>query len=156
MAKLTDNIKQKILADWKAGISQNQLAKKYDFSPATINKICKGVEQCNVHLVNTQVSVIAELNSKSEYEVNSINAEVNEKIRRMDLVYGIQEKALRKAELMLDTIDSPTDLKTIVEATDKAAITLKVAERHAQKGDINVSANAATVPQFNVTLTKKD
>ena len=39
MAKLTDDDKLKILADWKAGISQNQLSKNYSLSPATINKI---------------------------------------------------------------------------------------------------------------------
>lgn len=47
MAKLTDDLKQRIIADWKAGVSQNQLAKRYDVSPATINKLCKFVDGTN-------------------------------------------------------------------------------------------------------------
>lgn len=60
----------------------------------------------------------------------------NEQVRHRSLVYRLQEKALEKADTMLDQIDTPTDLKTIVETVDKAAITLKVADRHAPKIDI--------------------
>lgn len=148
MAKLTDDIKLKILADWKAGISQNQLAKKYDVSPATINKICKGIEQSNIHLVNAQVSVITELNSKSEYELNSINAEVNEKLKNKDLVYGVTQKALKKLDKLIDEIDSPADLKLAIEASDRASLTLKVNDRHAKSGDVNVNT------QTNVGIQK--
>lgn len=149
MAKLTDVIKAKIIADWKAGVSQNQLAKRYDVSPATINKLCKGVEQSNVHLVNTQVSVITELNGKSEYEVNSINAEVNNKVRRHSLINNNAELIASKIPTMLEQIDSPSDLKILAEANDRLAITLKVADRHASSQNINVNATAAV--QNNIT-----
>jgi len=152
MAKLTDDLKQKIIADWKAGVSQNQLAKRYDVSPATINKLCKGIEQSNVHLVNSQVSVITELNGKSEYEVNSITAEVNDKVRRHSLINNNAELIASKIPTMLDQIDSPSDLKTLAEANDRLAITLKVADRHAKSGDVNVNATAAVGIQ---TITRK-
>ena len=139
MAKLTDDIKLKIISDWKAGVTQNQLAKRYDLSPATINKICKGIEQTNIDLVNKQVSVITEMNSKSEYEVNSITAEVNDKVRRHSLINNNAELIASKIPTMLDQIDSPSDLKTLAEANDRLAITLKVAERHAPKSDTNVA-----------------
>lgn len=143
MAKITDDIRDHILADWKAGVSQNQLAKRYVVSPATINKICKGIEQVNVNLVNTKVSLITELNAKSEYEVNSIDKEVNDKLRRCNLVYGNAEKLASKLSIMADQIDSPNDLKTLSEANDRLAITLKVADRHTKQGDVNVNATAA-------------
>ena len=47
-AKEREERDNKILADWKVGISQNQLAKNYDVSPATINKICKNVDRCKI------------------------------------------------------------------------------------------------------------
>jgi hypothetical protein len=103
MAKLTDDIKSKILADWSVGISQNQLAKKYNMSPATINKLCKGVEQSNVDLVNSKVAVITALQSKTEYEVNSIESEVNTKVRRSGLVFGGLESL---AKLAKETIEA--------------------------------------------------
>jgi len=139
VAKLTDDIKLKIISDWKAGVTQNQLAKRYDLSPATINKICKGIEQTNIDLVNKQVSVITEMNSKSEYEVNSITAEVNDKVRRHSLINNNAELIASKIPTMLEQIDSPSDLKTLAEANDRLAITLKVAERHAPKSDTNVA-----------------
>ena len=38
---------------------------------------------------------------------------------------------------MLDQIDTPADLKTIIDAVDRASITLKVSERHAPKVEVN-------------------
>ena len=61
MARLPEKERQerdnKVIADWKAGVSQNQLAKRYGVSPATINKLCKGVEQTNVDIVNARIEV---------------------------------------------------------------------------------------------------
>ena len=139
MAKITNEIKEKILADWKVGVSQNQLAKNYNFSKATINKICKDVEQTNIELVNTKVSLTRALQEKSEQEVNSIEREVNDKLRRESLVYGFQEKAIKRAGDMLEGIDAAQDLKHLVDAVDKASITLKVSDRHAPKQDINLT-----------------
>ena len=137
MAKITNDIKEKILADWKVGVSQNQLAKNYNFSKATINKICKDVEQTNIELVNTKVSLTRALQEKSEQEVNSIEREVNDKLRRETLVYGFQEKAIKRAGEMLEMTEAPQDLKHLVDAVDKASITLKVSDRHAPKTEIN-------------------
>ena len=150
MAKLTDNDKLKILADWKAGISQNQLSKNYSLSPATINKICKGIEQSNVQIVNAKIAIATELQNKNEYEVNSIERIVNDELRRKNLVYGVQEKAIKKAETMLDQIDTPLDLKNIVDAVDKASLTLGVNQRHSNQ-NINVQTNTAM--QTNTEIT---
>lgn len=145
MAKITDELKAKIQADWKAGVSQNQLAKKYSVSPATINKLCKGIEQTNVEIVNSQVAINTALVGKSEYEVNSINEEVNNRTRHIMLINSNAELIASKIPTMLEHIDSPSDLKTLAEANDRIAITLKVADRHAPKQDINVNATAGAV-----------
>ncbi len=149
MAKLNDDLKERILADWKAGVSQNQLAKRYDVSPATINKLCKGVEQTNVDLVNTQVAVITQMNSKSKCEVNSIEAEVNNKVRRHSLINNNAELIASKIPTMLEQSTTPFDLKTLAETNDRLAITLKVADRHAKSSDVNV--NTQTNVQTNIT-----
>ena len=47
MAKLTDELKDKILSDFHIGKSQNWLATNYNLSPATVNKLCKGLKQTN-------------------------------------------------------------------------------------------------------------
>lgn len=150
MAKLTDSLRNNILADWKVGISQNQLSKNYELSKATINKICKDVVQDNIEIVNTKVSLARALQEKSEQEMNSIDREVNNKLRRERLVYGVQEKAIKKAETMLDQVDTPLDLKNIVDAVDKASLTLGVNQRHSNQ-NINVQTNTA-VQTNNITV----
>ena len=154
MAKLTDAIREAILADWKVGISQNQLAKNYAVSKATINKLCKGVEQINIEIVNTKVSLTRALQEKSEQELNSIDREVNDKLRRENLVYGFQERAIKKAGEMLDGIEQPQDLKHLIDGVDKASITLGVSQRHAPKSDVNLT-NAQQVNDNKLTIEFK-
>jgi hypothetical protein len=74
----------------------------------------------------------------------------------MNLVYGIQEKALRKADIMLDQIDNAQDLKTIIDGVDRAAITLKVADRHAKSGDVNVSTTAVAQANSTAEMSKEE
>lgn len=152
MAKLTNTDKELILADYKAGVSQNQLAKRYNLSPATINKICKGIEQDNAEIVNSQIAILTELQSKSEYEVNAIHKAVDEGIRNKNLVFGVTQKALKKLDKMLDSVDSINDIKTAIEASDRASLTLKVNERHTPKSETKVDVSQTNAVQFNIDL----
>jgi hypothetical protein len=113
------------------------LAKKYQCSPATINKLCKGLVPKYKDKVNDEVALRSELSSESEYLVNTFEKEVNDKLRRENLVYGFQERAVQKAGEILDMTESAKDLRDLVEAVDKAAVTLKVADRHAPKVEVN-------------------
>ncbi len=139
MAKLTDKIRERILADFNIGKSQNWLANEYELSPATINKICKGLTPKYKDKVNAIVSIKSELSQESEYQSECFDKEVNEKLKNKNLVYGVTQKALKKAHDLLDEIDNANDLKAIVELSDRASITLKVNERHAPKQDINLT-----------------
>ena len=115
VGKLTDKIKEQIIADYKAGISQNQLAKNYKLSPATINKLCKNIPQENIEIVNTLVNTAIATNraleGKSQIEVNSIERIVDEKTRH--LLY-FQNAALRNqkiADEMLEMSDKIADVE---------------------------------------------
>lgn len=83
MPRLTDDDREKILADFHAGKSQNELAKRYGVSPATINKLCKGVEPKHIEKVNTLTRVVTEVAEQSEYEVNAIHSEVAERTKHI-------------------------------------------------------------------------
>lgn len=105
MAKhLKPDTKEKILAEWKAGYTQNRLAKEYEVSPATINKICKGIVQENLEIVNTQVAINRALEQKTEYEVNSIHSLSKELFE----VSSIAVKAMTKG--LKSTIKSHDDI----------------------------------------------
>lgn len=72
----------------------------------------------------------------------------DEAIRHKRLINSNAEAIANKIPIMLEQIDSPSDLKTLAEANDRLAITLKVADRHAKSGDVNVNATAiATTPK---------
>jgi len=147
--KLTDDLKDKILADYHIGKSQNQLAKDYNYSPATINKICKGIEPKYKDKVNTVVAIKSELAEESEYQSECFDKEVNNQLRRKNLVYGVQEKAIAKAGKMLDEIDVPQDLKHLVDAVDKASITLGVSQRHSNQ---NINVNTQNNMHSNTSI----
>jgi len=170
MARLTQDTKDKILADYHVGKSQNQLAKDYECSPATINKICKGVTPKYSDKVNSVVAIKTELNSESEYQSECFEREVNAKLRRANLVYGGVEKALKK---MTEIVESgyvedkinvgdgmqkfeqrklnTTDVKNALDGYDKASITLGVNQRHANTVIANTNNNQQTSPtQINI------
>lgn len=136
LAKLNTVLRDKIISDFNIGKSQNWLAKEYEVSPATINKICKGLTPKYKEKVNTVVSIKSELKRESEYQSECFDKEVNELLQNKHLVYSAQQKALRKATDMLDEIDNASDLKSIIDGIDRASLTLKVNERHAPKTDI--------------------
>lgn len=74
-----------------------------------------------------------------------------EKIRNKELVFNVAQKALKKLDKMLDEVDNPTDVKMVIDATDRASLTLGVNQRHAPKGDVNVQTNTA-VANNNITV----
>lgn len=161
MARLNDEQRELILADYHTGqYTQRELAKKYECSTATINKLSKGKEPKHEAKVNALATAHVQLATESEQEVNAVHIEVNRIVEYTTLVNRIQNKALNKADTMLDQIDTPNDLKTLVEAVDKAAITLKVAERHAPKIDISqqtaVQSTTPTVIQYIEDVRTRD
>ena len=115
VGKLTDKIKEQIIADYKAGISQNQLAKNYKLSPATINKLCKNIPQENVEivnvLVNTAIATNRALEGKSQTEVNSIERIVDEKTRHLLYFQNAALRNQKKADEMLEMSDRIADVE---------------------------------------------
>lgn len=114
-----DKIKQKVIAEWKAGSSQTSLAKKYKISPASVNKWCKGIIQENVNVVNTQVAVIKELFDKSEYEVNAIHSAVNELVKFELESNRRLQKIEDHALSLLSSCEKPTEVKAVMDIAVK-------------------------------------
>jgi len=145
MARLTNADRELILADYHTGhYTQREMAKKYDVSTATINKLTKGIEAKYKEKVNTIVSTTAEIYSESEqneHEVNAVQFVVEEKTKHLKLINDNATKLAGKLNAMADEISEPQDLKHLVDANDKLAITLKVAERHAPKAVTAIQVN---------------
>ena len=63
-----------------------------------------------------------------------------DEITNRNLVFGVTQKALKKLEKMVDSVDNASDLKTIIDASDRASLTLKVNERFAKTENNNINA----------------
>lgn len=80
----------------------------------------------------------------------------DEQIRHKKLINDNATKLANKLSKMTDEIDTAQDLKLLVDANDRLAITLKVADRHAKSGDVNVSATAAVQNNTTIEMTKDE
>jgi len=137
MPRLTAEDKELILADYHTGhYTQRELAKKYNTSHVTVGKITKGQEPKHKDKVTTQIAIATELSQESYQEVKAVETIVTEKTRHLQLINDNATKLARKLAVMADPIDTPNDMKTLAEANDKLAVTLKVADRHAPKIDV--------------------
>lgn len=103
MPRLTDAQREKILAEFHAGKSQNELAKIYEVSTATINKLCKGLAPKHLDKVNTLTRINIELAEQSECEVNAIHKEVDERTKHIQFFTHAAVTNVRQA------MDEPCD-----------------------------------------------
>ena len=99
MARLTEEDREKMLADFHAGKSQREIARKYEVSQATVNKLCKGIEPKNVDKVNALTRIKTELAEQSVHEVNAVNTEVDE---RMKHILFFNNAAVRNIKAAMD------------------------------------------------------
>ncbi len=157
MARLTDDQRAQIVAEFNIGKSQNQLAIKYECSPATINKLCKGLTPKYKDKVNTVVSIKSDLASESEYQSECFENEVNALVRQKGIITNLTELNLSRLQAHLETNKKSekinvgdgvqnfedvelgtSDYKNAQDTIDKASITLGVNQRHANS-QINVN-----------------
>lgn len=180
MARITDNDKNLIIADYHTGkYSQRDLAKKYDVSIGTINKITKEINPENEHLVNAQMSLLSAKAYLTNEQMNAIMNTAKEELFNKGLVTNASQlavirstqqlarnskKAMTKVkqyneggqvcgesiELYEIELDS-TDIKNNVDSIDKASITLGVSQRHANS-QVNIQNTNAI--QANIDLSK--
>ena len=139
MARLTDKQREDIRNQLILGESQYSIARDYEVSSATVNKIFKTINEDEflAKEVKDEIAIKSKLFSKSESIVKAFDTKVNDELRRKNLVYNASEKALVKLTGLIDDIDEAQDMKHIVDAIDKASITLGVNQRHASSAVFN-------------------
>ena len=158
VGKLTDKIKEQIIADYKAGISQNQLAKSYKLSPATINKLGKNIPQENIEIVNTLVNTAIATNraleGKSQIEVNSIERIVDEKTRHLLYFQNAALRNQKKADEMLEMSDRIADVEAHSRITARNKET--IFGKEPQTIINNTNAQQTEVTEIRRTIVKLD
>jgi hypothetical protein len=166
MAKITNEIKEKILADFHTGkFSQRELAKKYNASKTTIANLTKGLSPKNDRLVEAQVSLLSAQNSLTATEMTAIMTAAKDEAYNRGLIFNATQKNLAKITEMLDKNTkyekvgvgdgvqnfepvelNANDFKALQDAIDKASLTLGVNQRTS-----STTINNANVQQSEET-----
>lgn len=166
MAKITEVIKEKILADFHTGkFSQRELAKKYNASKTTIANLTKGLSPKNDRLVEAQVSLLSAQSSLTATEMTAIMTAAKDEAYNRGLIFNATQKNLAKITEMLnkntkfekvgvgDGVQNfepvelnANDYKALQDAIDKASLTLGVNQRTA-----STMINNANVQQSEET-----
>lgn len=136
MAKKYD--KEALVNDWRTGgYTQHDLASKYSVSRSLVAKIVKDIPKDLEQLIAKEVEVKQELALKSDKEVTAIDTEVKHRLGLIKDIEKFSSRAIRKANQLLDVIESGQDLKHIADAVDKISVTNKINDRHPKPTQIN-------------------
>ena len=140
MAKLTDDLKSSILADWHTGhFSLRQMELKHNIGRTTISKIVKGITPKHKDKVDTLIAIKTELSKEVDKEVDSVDKVVAAKTKHLQFLHNATLKNISVMVKKLDEDATIQDHKTAQDAIDKAGQTLGVIERFAPKQDINLT-----------------
>lgn len=152
-------------AYYTAGLSLREIEAKTGINNSSIQKKAKNQQWkhgSNADYIEAK-TIIAEKKSAENSAVVEILDEIaDEAIRHKRLINNNAEliasqipkliKGMSEQKINEDTGEvyevssiTPSDIKLLAEANDKLAVTLKVADRHAKGGDINVNATAGAI-----------
>jgi hypothetical protein len=153
MAKtLSKNEIAALIADHKTGqFSQRELARRYNISPAYVNKVVKNIPKEDEELVNAGIAYRTALAQRDEQSVNAIENIVNEKTKHLQFLHNA---TLKNISVMVKKLNEEATVKDHLDAQNaihKAGQTLGVIDQFAKSGDVNVNATAA-VQNNNITV----
>ena len=174
MARLTDKQREDIKNQLILGESQYSIARDYEVSSATVNKIFKTIteDEFLTNEVKEEIAIKSKLSTQSKSLVKAFDDKVNDQLRLKNLVFKATEKIIKKATDILDSnkvVDklncgdgvqnfeprelNTTDLKNLSDTIDKASITLGVNQRHSNSQiNVNTQNNLENNTQNNITV----
>lgn len=125
-----------------------QISEKTGIDKSTISKKAK-IQQWssveNLDYIESKAIISKKKSTLNQQQINILDEVADEQLRRQNLVFNASEKALVKLSGLIDDVDEAQDMKHIVDAIDKASITLGVNQRHSNSQvQINNSNNQQT------------
>ena len=136
--------KDQLLADWRAGgYTQNELAHKHKTSRSNVAKIVNGIEKDLVTTVTKKIHIEQEIAELSDKEVTSVTEQTKQAIEDAKMIRSLTKSNMIGVADKLSQYEALNmlDHKNAQDLIDKASITLKVNQRHANNS-INVDASA--------------
>ena len=133
----------------KVGIDKSSISKKA--------KIQQWQSGRNADYIEAKELIAVKKSTENQQTVELLDEIANDKIRHKQLINSNAELIASKVPMMLEQIDTPSDLKLLAETNDRLAITLKVADRHAPKIEVNNANNQQTnIIQKRVSIVRRD
>jgi len=171
MAKLSEQDKKNLIADWKTGrYSQRDLVNKYGASKGTVGNLTKGIDQKNGHIVDAQITVLTAKALLPPEEMGAIVLVAQEEIYNNQLVTNASQLNLvRITEYLSNNTKvekinvgdgvqhfeeiglGASDFIQCQNAIHKAGQSLGVIEQFAKNGDVNVSTAAIATTPMQIT-----
>lgn len=131
--------------------SLSQISERTGIDKSSISKKAK-IQQWssveNLDYIEAKQTIAVKKSTLPMEKINTLDEIAEESIRHKKLINDNATKLADKLSKMTDEIDSAQDLKFLAEANDRLAITLKIADRHAPKTEIN-NTNANQVNNDN-------
>nr|DAV17561.1 MAG TPA: L20 Mitochondrial ribosomal protein subunit L20 [Caudoviricetes sp.] len=155
VGKITDEIKEKILADFHTGAyTARQLGDKYGVSHVTIIKITKGLTPKNKEKVTTLIAIKSELAEQNYQEVTSVNEVVDEATKHLIFFKNAALRNQKKADEMLEMCDRITDVEAHSRITARNKETIFGKEPQTIINNTNAQQNQIT--EIKRTIVKLD
>lgn len=111
MAKITNEIKEQILADFHTGAySVRQIADRVGISHVAVHKIVKGITPKFKEKINTQIAFKTELAQESLQQINSVNEVIENATKH--LIF-FQNRALANQKKADELLEYAEDLSAV-------------------------------------------
>lgn len=126
--------------------SLGQISEKTGIDKSQISRISKKQQwQIGLHsdYIAAKVKIVEKKTTENTTTISTLDEIADEAILNKGLVYGVTQKALKKLNKMIDEMDNANDIKTAIEASDRASLTLRVNERHAPKVEVSQTNQTA-------------
>lgn len=145
MAKITGEIREKILADFHTGAyTARQLGDKYGVSHVTIVKITKGLVPKNKEKVTALIAIKSELAEQNYQEVTSVNEVVDEATKHLIFFKNAALRNQKKADEMLEMSDTISDIEAHSRITARNKETVLGKEPQTVINNTNAQQNQIT------------
>ena len=141
---------------YEAGLTLSKIQIKTGIDKSVICKKAKRQQWqhgSNIDYIKARETIAIKNATKSQQVLHCADEVADEKIRHLRLINDNAEKLADKINHMTDIVNNANELKSLVDANDRLAITLKVADRHANN---QVTVNNTNAQQNNKSLSLED
>jgi transcriptional regulator with XRE-family HTH domain len=148
---------QQAKAMFEGGSSLSEIADKTDIERSTISKKakCQGWQKAkNEQLIADDVKLALDKSTLNQHEISYHEQAVEFQLKIVKEIEMFSHKTMTKASNLMDSTDSGSDFKAIIDGVDKLSILTKINDRHARPAQIQQN-NQTSVVEAMISLASR-